>query len=92
MAALGIEEKGAVVVTAAEGWHAGVVGLVAARLKAPSERSTQQIEVVRSDKPDPELCRILMTEGIRRQRLGLATCVPAPEGFRQFVHGAGQQY
>jgi single-stranded-DNA-specific exonuclease len=32
-AALGIEEKGAVVVTAAEGWHAGVVGLVAARLK-----------------------------------------------------------
>jgi single-stranded-DNA-specific exonuclease len=33
MAALGIEEKGAVVVTAAEGWHAGVVGLVAARLK-----------------------------------------------------------
>jgi single-stranded-DNA-specific exonuclease len=33
MAALGLEEKGAVVVTAAEGWHAGVVGLVAARLK-----------------------------------------------------------
>jgi single-stranded-DNA-specific exonuclease len=33
MAALGIEEKGAVVVTAAEGWHPGVVGLVAARLK-----------------------------------------------------------
>jgi single-stranded-DNA-specific exonuclease len=33
MAALGVEEKGAVVVTAAEGWHAGVVGLVAARLK-----------------------------------------------------------
>jgi single-stranded-DNA-specific exonuclease len=32
-AALGIEEKGAVVVTAAEGWHPGVVGLVAARLK-----------------------------------------------------------
>jgi single-stranded-DNA-specific exonuclease len=33
MAALGVEEKGAVVVTAAEGWHPGIVGLVAARLK-----------------------------------------------------------
>ena len=33
MAALGLEGKGAVVVTAAEGWHPGVVGLVAARLK-----------------------------------------------------------
>jgi single-stranded-DNA-specific exonuclease len=33
MAALGMEEKGAVVVTAAEGWHPGVVGIVAARLK-----------------------------------------------------------
>jgi single-stranded-DNA-specific exonuclease len=33
MAALGIEETGAVVVTAQEGWHPGVVGLVAARLK-----------------------------------------------------------
>jgi single-stranded-DNA-specific exonuclease len=33
MAALGLEEKGAVVVTASEGWHPGVVGLVAARLK-----------------------------------------------------------
>jgi single-stranded-DNA-specific exonuclease len=32
-AALGVEERGAVVVTAAEGWHPGVVGLVAARLK-----------------------------------------------------------
>jgi single-stranded-DNA-specific exonuclease len=32
-AALGLEEKGAVVVTAAEGWHLGIVGLVAARLK-----------------------------------------------------------
>jgi single-stranded-DNA-specific exonuclease len=32
-AALGIEDKGAVVVTAAEGWHPGIVGLVAARLK-----------------------------------------------------------
>ncbi|HEX9073729.1 MAG TPA: DHHA1 domain-containing protein, partial [Pseudolabrys sp.] len=33
LTALGLEEKGAVVVTAAEGWHPGVVGLVAARLK-----------------------------------------------------------
>jgi single-stranded-DNA-specific exonuclease len=33
MAALGIEEQGAVIVTAAEGWHPGVVGIVAARLK-----------------------------------------------------------
>jgi single-stranded-DNA-specific exonuclease len=33
MAALGHEERDAVVVTAAEGWHPGVAGLVAARLK-----------------------------------------------------------
>jgi single-stranded-DNA-specific exonuclease len=33
LAALGLDEKGAVIVTAAEGWHPGVVGLVAARLK-----------------------------------------------------------
>ena len=33
MAALGAQEKGAVVVTEGEGWHPGVVGLVAARLK-----------------------------------------------------------
>ena len=33
MVALGIEEKGAVVVTASPRWHPGVVGLVAARLK-----------------------------------------------------------
>src|SRR5256714_9091075 len=33
MAALGIGEKGAVVVTAGQGWHPGVAGLVAARLK-----------------------------------------------------------
>jgi single-stranded-DNA-specific exonuclease len=32
-AALGLEERGAVVVTAAAGWHPGIVGLVAARLK-----------------------------------------------------------
>ena len=33
VAALGLEDQGAVIVTAAEGWHPGVVGLVAARLK-----------------------------------------------------------
>ena len=33
LASLGLEDKGAVIVTAAEGWHPGVVGLVAARLK-----------------------------------------------------------
>ena len=32
-AALGVEDQGAVIVTAAEGWHPGIVGLVAARLK-----------------------------------------------------------
>jgi single-stranded-DNA-specific exonuclease len=33
LAALGLEEKGSVIVTAAPGWHPGIVGLVAARLK-----------------------------------------------------------
>jgi single-stranded-DNA-specific exonuclease len=33
LASLGVEDKGAVIVTASEGWHPGVVGLVAARLK-----------------------------------------------------------
>lgn len=33
LASLGLEEKGAMVVTASEGWHPGIVGLVAARLK-----------------------------------------------------------
>ena len=33
LAGLGIEEQGAIVVTAGDGWHPGVVGLVAARLK-----------------------------------------------------------
>ncbi|MEW6644181.1 MAG: single-stranded-DNA-specific exonuclease RecJ [Pseudomonadota bacterium] len=33
LASLGLEDKGAVIVTASEGWHPGVVGLVAARLK-----------------------------------------------------------
>jgi single-stranded-DNA-specific exonuclease len=38
LVALGLEEKGAVVVTAGQGWHPGVVGLVAARLKERFER------------------------------------------------------
>ncbi|WP_441229738.1 single-stranded-DNA-specific exonuclease RecJ [Tardiphaga sp. 215_C5_N2_1] len=33
LASLGLEDKGSVVVTASEGWHPGVVGLVASRLK-----------------------------------------------------------
>jgi single-stranded-DNA-specific exonuclease len=37
-AALGAEERGAVIVTAATGWHPGIVGLVAARLKERFER------------------------------------------------------
>jgi single-stranded-DNA-specific exonuclease len=32
-AALGVEERGAIIVTAAPNWHPGIVGLVAARLK-----------------------------------------------------------
>jgi single-stranded-DNA-specific exonuclease len=32
-ASLGLEDKGSVIVTASEGWHPGVVGLVASRLK-----------------------------------------------------------
>jgi len=38
MAALGLEDKGAVIVTAAEGWHPGIVGLVASRLRETFER------------------------------------------------------
>ena len=45
LAALGLEEKGAVVVTAAEGWHAGVVGLVAARLKERYRRPAFAIAI-----------------------------------------------
>jgi len=33
LAAMGVEEKGAVVIASGDGWHPGVVGLVAARLK-----------------------------------------------------------
>jgi single-stranded-DNA-specific exonuclease len=38
LASLGLEDKGSVIVTASEGWHPGVVGLVAARLKEKFER------------------------------------------------------
>jgi single-stranded-DNA-specific exonuclease len=33
LAALGLEEKGAIVMASGEGWHPGIVGIVAARLK-----------------------------------------------------------
>jgi single-stranded-DNA-specific exonuclease len=45
LAALGSEEKGAVVVTAAEGWHPGVVGIVAARLKERFSRPAFAIAI-----------------------------------------------
>ena len=38
LASLGVEDKGAVIVTASEGWHPGVVGLVASRLKEKFSR------------------------------------------------------
>ncbi|WP_407160364.1 single-stranded-DNA-specific exonuclease RecJ [Bradyrhizobium sp. STM 3557] len=38
LAALGLEDKGAVIVTASEGWHPGVVGLIASRLKEKFSR------------------------------------------------------
>ena len=38
IAALGLEDKGAVIVTASEGWHPGIVGLVASRLKEKFSR------------------------------------------------------
>src|SRR5580692_1558218 len=40
LASLGLEDKGAVIVTASEGWHPGVVGLVASRLKDKFSRPT----------------------------------------------------
>src|SRR6185312_12929097 len=46
-AALGLEEKGAVVVTAQDGWHPGVVGLVAARLKERFGRPAFAIAIER---------------------------------------------
>jgi len=48
MAALGVEERGAVVITAAEGWHPGVVGLVAARHKEKFGRPAFAIALSRS--------------------------------------------
>src|SRR6202012_4871393 len=38
LASLGLEDKGSVIGTASEGWHPGVVGLVAARLKEKFSR------------------------------------------------------
>ena len=38
LAALGLEDQGSVIVTASQGWHPGVVGLVAARLKEKFSR------------------------------------------------------
>jgi single-stranded-DNA-specific exonuclease len=38
LASLGLEEQGACVVTAGDGWHPGIVGLVAARLKEKFRR------------------------------------------------------
>lgn len=38
LASLGLDDKGAVIVTASEGWHPGVVGLVASRLKEKFSR------------------------------------------------------
>ena len=38
LASVGVEDKGAVIVTASEGWHPGVVGLVASRLKEKFSR------------------------------------------------------
>ena len=38
LAALGLEDKGSVIVTASEGWHPGVVGLVASRLREKFSR------------------------------------------------------
>ncbi len=38
LASLGLEEKGAAVVTGSDGWHPGIVGLVASRLKEKFRR------------------------------------------------------
>src|SRR5437899_294164 len=38
LASLGFEDKGSVIVTASEGWHPGVVGLVASRLREKFSR------------------------------------------------------
>jgi single-stranded-DNA-specific exonuclease len=38
IASLGVEDKGAVIVTAGEGWHPGIVGIVAGRLREKFSR------------------------------------------------------
>src|SRR5665811_1103363 len=38
LASIGLEDRGSVIVTASEGWHPGVVGLVASRLKEKFSR------------------------------------------------------
>jgi single-stranded-DNA-specific exonuclease len=45
LAALGLDDKGAVIVTASEGWHPGVVGLVASRLKEKFSRPAFAIAI-----------------------------------------------
>lgn len=45
MAALGHEDKTAVIVTASQGWHPGIVGLVAARLKEKFARPAFAIAI-----------------------------------------------
>src|SRR5262249_36098941 len=49
MAALGLEDKGTVIVTAGQNWHPGVVGLVAARLNARFGRPAFAIAFDRGD-------------------------------------------
>jgi len=45
LASLGLEDKGSVIVTASEGWHPGVVGLVASRLKEKFSRPAFAIDL-----------------------------------------------
>ncbi|MEH2509119.1 single-stranded-DNA-specific exonuclease [Nitrobacteraceae bacterium AZCC 1564] len=45
LASLGLDDKGAVIVTASEGWHPGVVGLVASRLKEKFSRPAFAIAI-----------------------------------------------
>ena len=61
LAALGLEDKGSVIVTASEGWHPGVVGLVAARLKEKFSRPAFAIAL------EPGGVAIIVGRLIRRQ-------------------------
>ena len=45
LASLGLNDKGSVIVTASEGWHPGVVGLVAARLREKFARPSFAISL-----------------------------------------------